>query len=300
MATTSHDAGPFADEVAEPGAGPFAGSGALITGGGSGIGFAAARFLARDGAQVTLMGRTADKLGAAAAELAAEFPTAPPATIAPGSVDDEDAVAEAVRIATEATGRLSVAVASAGTGGVAPILAQPLDEFQSIVSTNLVGTFLTIKHAGRAIVAGGGGSIVAVSSLAACTVHAWMAAYAATKAGIDALVRNAADELGPSGVRVNSVQPSLVDTELVAYPMADEPLVESYLVNMPVAHIGQPDEVAQVIRFLAGDESSWMTGNCLPVDGGHHLRRGPDYGSIAALLYGDDAVLPGFTGPTAD
>lgn len=280
-----------------PDRGPFSGSGALVTGGGSGIGFAAARLLARDGAQVTLMGRNADKLASAAAELASEFPAAPPATIAPGSVDDETAVAEAVRIATETTGRLAVAVASAGTGGVAPIVAQPVDEFRQIVSTNLVGTFLTIKHAGAAIVAGGGGSIVAVSSLAACTVHAWMSAYAATKAGIDALVRNAADELGPSGVRVNSVQPSLVDTELVAWPMADEPLVESYLVNMPVAHIGQPDEVAQVIRFLAGDESGWVTGNCLPVDGGHHLRRGPDYGSIAALLYGDESVLPGYTGP---
>lgn len=275
---------------------PFQGQGALVTGGGSGIGLAAARLLVRDGAQVTLMGRTEDKLLAAAAELAAAFPDAPGVTTAVGSVDDEAAVAEAVRVATQRTGRLGVAVASAGTGGVAPIVAQPLDEFQSIVSTNLTGTFLTIKHAGAAIVAGGGGAIVAVSSLAACTVHAWMSAYAASKAGIDALVRNAADELGPSGVRVNSVQPSLVDTELVAWPMADEALVDSYLVNLPIAHIGQPDEIAQVIRFLAGPESGWVTGNCLPVDGGHHLRRGPDYGSIAAMLYGDAAVLPGYTG----
>ncbi len=277
-------------------AAPFAGTGALITGGGSGIGLATARLLVRDGAQVTLMGRSEERLRGAAQALGTEFPNAPEVTIAPGTVDDEDAVADAVRIATEATGRLGVAVASAGTGGVAPIVAQPLAEFQAIVSTNLIGTFLTFKHAGAAIVAGGGGAMVAVSSLAACTVHPYMSAYAATKAGIDALVRNAADELGPSGVRVNSVQPSLVDTELVAYPMADDELVESYLVNMPVAHIGQPDEVAQVIRFLAGDESGWVTGNCLPVDGGHHLRRGPDYGSIASLLYGEEAVLPGYTG----
>lgn len=274
----------------------FAGQGALITGGGSGIGLATAQMLAADGAHVTLMGRTLDKLTAAAALIAAEVPAAPPVTVFAGSVDDEDAVAEAVHVAAGVTGRLGVTVACAGTGTVAPIVTQGLEEFQSILATNLTGTFLTIKHAARAIVTGGGGSIVAVSSLAACTVHAWMSAYAASKAGIDALVRNAADELGPSGVRVNSVQPSLVDTELVAWPMADEALVESYLLNMPVAHIGQPEEVAQVIRFLAGPESGWMTGNCLPVDGGHHLRRGPDYGSIAAMLYGPEATQPGFTG----
>lgn len=242
------------------------------------------------------MGRTADRLEQAAASIADEFPSAPGVTTSAGSVDDEDAVRRAVEIAGDATGRLGVAVACAGTGGVAPIVAQPLEEFSNIVSTNLVGTFLTIKHAGGAMAGTGGGSIVAVSSLAACTVHAWMSAYAASKAGVDALVRNAADELGPSGVRVNSVQPSLVDTELVAWPMADEALVESYLINMPVAHIGQPDEVAHVIRFLAGEESAWVTGNCLPVDGGHHLRRGPDYGSIARMLYGDDATAAGFTG----
>lgn len=275
---------------------PFVGQGALVTGGGSGIGLATARLLARDGAQVTLMGRNLDKLQAAAQQIALDLPAAPRVTVSAGSVDDEAAVAEAVAIATGATGRLGVAVASAGTGGVAPIVAQPLDEFASIMQTNLIGTFLTIKHAGGAIVAGGGGAIVAVSSLAACTVHAWMSAYAASKAGIDALVRNAADELGPSGVRVNSVQPSLVDTELVAWPMADEALVASYMANMPVARIGEPDEVAGVIRFLAGPESGWVTGNCLPVDGGHHLRRGPDYGSIARMLYGEGATGPGFTG----
>lgn len=275
---------------------PFAGQGALVTGGGSGIGLATARLLARDGAQVTLMGRNLDKLQAAAQQIALDLPDAPPVTVSAGSVDDEAAVAEAVTVATGVTGRLGVAVASAGTGGVAPIVAQPLDEFSSIMQTNLIGTFLTIKHAGSAIVAGGGGAIVAVSSLAACTVHAWMSAYAASKAGIDALVRNAADELGPSRVRVNSVQPSLVDTELVAWPMADEALVASYMTNMPVARIGEPVDVARAIRFLAGPESDWITGNCVPVDGGHHLRRGPDYGSIATMLYGADATVPGFTG----
>ena len=109
-------------------------------------------------------------------------------------------------------------------------------------------------------------------------------------------MRNAADELGPSGVRVNSVLPGIVETELMEFPMADEALVASYLENMPVSHIGQVDEISSVIRFLAGPESGWVTGNALPVDGGHHLRRGPDYGGIARMLYGDAATERGFTG----
>lgn len=274
----------------------FEGLGALVTGGGSGIGLATARFLARDGAQVTLMGRTADKLEAAAAGLQVELPDAPEVRWVAGDAANEDDVAGAVQAARSTTGRLGVAVACAGTGAVAPIVAQPLDEFNQVIATNLVGTFLTIKHAGAAMVADGGGSIVAVSSLAACTVHAWMSAYAASKAGVDALVRNAADELGPSGVRVNSVQPSLVDTELVAIPMGDPALLESYLANMPVARIGQPDDIASVIRFLAGPESGWVTGNAIPIDGGHHLRSGPDYGGISRFLYGDASTEPGFTG----
>lgn len=275
---------------------PFDGFGALVTGGGSGIGLAAARQLVVAGAHVTLMGRTGDKLEAAAAGLHDELPDAARVAWHAGDVSDEADVVAAVAAAKAATGKLGVVVASAGTGAVAPIVAQPLAEFQSVISTNLVGTFLTIKHGGAAVASTGGGSIVAVSSLAACTVHAWMSAYAASKAGIDALVRNAADELGASGVRVNSVQPSLVETELVAIPMGDADLLSSYMANMPIARVGQPDDVASVIRFLAGPESGWMTGNNLPVDGGHHLRRGPDYGGITRFLYGDNATEPGYTG----
>lgn len=274
----------------------FAGQGALVTGGGSGIGLAAARLLHASGAHVTLMGRTADKLESAADALHTANPDGEMVRWITGDVAAEDDVIDAVEAARLVTGTLGVAVASAGTGAVAPIVAQPLEEFRQVLDTNLVGAFLTIKHAGRAMAAGSGGSIVAVSSLAACTVHAWMSAYAASKAGIDALVRNAADELGQSGIRVNSVLPSLVETELVAIPMGDPALLTSYMENMPVAKVGKPDDVATVIRFLAGPESGWVTGNCLPVDGGHHLRRGPDYGGIARFLYGETATGPGFTG----
>jgi len=160
-----------------------------------------------------------------------------------------------------------------------------------------VGTFLTIKYAARQMVAGGeGGSIVAISSLAGVTVHRYMAIYGASKAAIDMLVRNAADELGADGIRVNSVQPSIVETELMELPMQDTTLVDSYLANMPVARVGQVADISSVVRFLAGPESAWVTGNALPIDGGHHLRCGPDYGGMSRLLYGDASTQPGFTG----
>lgn len=280
----------------EPGARALVGRSALITGGGSGIGLATARALVRDGASVTIAGRSEERLRSAVADLETLAVGDARVAYAVCDVADEDQVRRAVEVAEQTGGGLHIAVASAGNGAVAPIVQQSLAEFRQVVDTNLVGAFLTIKHAGRSMVRGGGGSIVAVSSLAARTVHAWMSAYGASKAGIDLLVRNAADELGASGVRVNSVQPSLVDTELVAIPMGDEALLRSYLANMPVSHVGQPEEVADVIRFLAGPESRWVTGNCLPVDGGHHLRRGPDYGGISRFLYGDESTEPGYTG----
>lgn len=275
----------------------LAGRSALLTGGGSGIGLASAQALVADGCSVTLMGRSTERLERGAAALAdvAAAAGARVATI-PGDVSSEADVEAAVAKAVEVGGgRLDIAVASAGTGTVAPIVAQGLDEFLGVFATNVTGTFLLVKHAARAMItAANGGAIVAISSLAGRTVHRYMATYGATKAAVDMLVRNAADELGADGIRVNSVQPSIVETELMELPMQDEALIDSYLRNMPVARVGQVADIASVVRFLAGPESAWVTGNALPIDGGHHLRCGPDYGGIARLLYGEGATGPGF------
>ena len=209
---------------------------------------------------------------------------------------DEAAVEAAVATAREATGGLDHVVASAGTGWVAPLVEMPLDQARMLLDTNLIGTLLTFKHGAAALVDSGGGSMVAVSSMAANLVHAWMSVYSATKAGIDAMVATAADELGPLGVRVNSVRPGFIDTELMAIPATDEALVDSYLRNTPGGRLGTPEDVARVVRFLCGPESGWISGHWVPVDGGNHLRRGPDYGGLARQLYGDDAT-PGHPAP---
>jgi NAD(P)-dependent dehydrogenase (short-subunit alcohol dehydrogenase family) len=251
----------------------------LITGGGSGIGLACARALASDGAVVTLMGRNRDKLDAAAE-------TIPGARVHAGDVSVEADVAAAVATAADG-GPLTIAVANAGTGGIAPLTATTDEEWQRVMDTSLNGVFYTFKHAALAAAKAGGGALCAVSSIAGIRTHRFMHAYCVAKAGVDMLVRTSADELGPAGVRVNSVLPGLVDTELAQGLFATEEVHQDYLACMPLARTGEVDDIAAAVRFLCGPESSWITGVNLSVDGGHHLRRGPNYDVFARMGFAD-------------
>ncbi len=269
---------------------PLAGKAALVTGGGSGIGLGCARHLVRDGAAVTLAGRREDRLAQAVEELRADAPAGTDIRSVRCDVTIEDDVAAAVAAAAEAVGGLHLAVASAGTGTVGPVVALPLQAWDDVLAINLTGAFLTLKHTAAAMVRAGGGAFVGISSIAAPLTHRFMAPYCVSKAGLEALVRTAADELGSAGVRVNAVRPSLVPTDLAAPLEQDPAVLADYLAQMPVARPGTVDDVAAVVRFLLGPESSWITGECLGVDGGHHLRRGPDIEHWARAIYGDDAV----------
>jgi NAD(P)-dependent dehydrogenase (short-subunit alcohol dehydrogenase family) len=258
---------------------PLEGQSALVTGGGSGIGLASARLLLRDGASVTICGRTEDKLATAAESLAADVPAGTDASVATAVCDvaREDDVAAAVEAAkANGGGSLHMAVAGAGTGSGGPIVMTTLDAWRAVMSVNLDGAFLTIKHAGAAIGASGGGAIVGISSIAAPLTHRLMAAYCVSKAGLEALVRNAADELGAQNVRVNAIRPGLVPTDLAAGLTMNEAIVGDYLEQMPIRRLGTVDDIAEGVRYLCGPESTWVTGQCLAIDGGHTLRRGPD------------------------
>lgn len=268
----------------------LAGWSALVTGGGSGIGLGCAERMLCDGASVTITGRSEDTLRAAAAELEESAPEGATVRWAVADVSSEEAIAGAVALACEATGGLDIAVASAGTGSVGPVTSFPLQEWAQVMDTNLTGAFLTIKHAGAAMQRSRGGSIVAISSIASPLSHPFMAAYCVSKAGLDMLVKVSADELGRCGVRVNSVRPGLVRTQLGDHLIGDQAVLDDYLAQMPISRVGTVADVADAVRYLAGPESSWVTGQCLGVDGGHALRRGPNVEQWARGLYGDEAI----------
>ncbi len=250
------------------------GYGALVTGGGSGIGLGTAKLLAAQGARVTICGRTEAKLVDAVAEIGngAQYVVA--------DVTDEAQVSAAIAAAARVTGRLDAVFANAGGSlHMGPLADADVGAFRATVDVNLTGTFLTIKHAAKQMAeqAPSGGSIVTMSSGAGHFPHRYLPAYGAAKAGIDMLTRYAADEWGAQGIRINSVQPGIVDDELMAPITAGGKLMDDYHAQMPLHRAGRVDDIAEAVRFLVGPESSWITGVNLHIDGGHHLRRGADY-----------------------
>ncbi len=273
---------------------PLADHLALVTGGGSGIGLACARALLADGAGVVLAARNADRLAAAADDLRVDHPGATVLTVA-CDVTDEASVEAACAVAA-AAGPLRIVVANAGTGSAGPFHSTTLDDWNAVLGTNLTGAFLTMKHAVGHLAANGGGSIVAVSSIAAVATHRYMTPYNVSKAGLEMLVRQVADELGGLGVRANAVRPSLVPTDISAGLTAIPEVVDDYLEQMPLYRLGTTDDIASVVRFLAGPESSWVTGECISADGGHHLRRGPNLEGVMRMVFGDGIAPPGPAG----
>ena len=251
----------------------LSGQHAFITGGGSGIGLACARALLDDGATVTLVGRTETRLTEAVTQLTKAGLEGAGYIVA--DIADEDALHDAV-LEANTRAPLTIAIANAGTGSAGPFLDTDSAEWHRVMNTNVTGTFYTLKHAGKAIAANGGGAMCAISSIAGLRTHKLMSAYCTSKAAIDMLVRNTADELGAFNIRVNSVCPGLVETDLSKGLHETPAMRDDYLSCMPINRVGQPDDIGRAVRFLCGPESAWITGLVMPVDGGHHLRRGPN------------------------
>ena len=256
---------------------------ALVTGGGSGIGLGTATVLAADGAHVTICGRTEDKLVSAVERISASADHGGSVSYIVADVQDEAQVDAAVAAASERTGGLDILFANAGGSlHMGPFADADIAAVRATFDLNLAGTAICIKAAIPAMKAAGGGSMVAMSSGAGHFPHRYLWAYGAAKAGIEMLCRYAAEELAADGIRVNAVQPGIIDDELMEFITAGGPLLDDYLAETPAGRVGTVDDVAHAVRFLAGPGSSWITGEMLAVDGGHHLRRGANYG----LLFG--------------
>lgn len=262
------------------GDGALAGMHALVLGGSAGIGLATAKQFHADGATVTITGRRPDALAAAAAEIGEGVRTVV------GDASTADGVLAAIEVAAEGD-RLHMAVTIPGGGGYSPVLAFDEDDFMAQIDRNVRPAFLAIRHCGRHMAERGGGSVVCVSSTAAIFSSRYLSAYCAAKAAIDQLVRVSADEVGRYGVRVNAVRPGLTRTEATGGMFTNTGLTQQFLDLQPLARHGEAEDIARAIRHLAGPESSWTTGQCLTVDGGHSLRMFPDAEPMVRRLKGD-------------
>ena len=149
-----------------------------------------------------------------------------------------------------------------------------------------------LKHAARELVRGGGGSFVGISSIAASNTHRWFGAYGVTKSAVDHLMMLAADELGASWVRVNSIRPGLIRTDLVDARIIRIAGAELRLraSARPLPRLGEVEDVANLAMFLLSDAASLITGQCINVDGGHMLRRGPDFSAMLEPAFGADGL----------
>jgi len=276
---------------------PLHGKNALIIGGAGGIGGAGARALLADGASVTIMSRDEKRISAFAAELAA---TAPDGTavdyIAGDSLLEEDVLAAVAR--TSGDDGLDICVSTVGRGSTTPLLLNNAEDFTNELRVNITSAFVAIKACVPAMTLAGGGSMVFTSSVIAAQSFPYMSGYCAGKAGLEALVRTAADELGHLGIRINCIRPGLVnspDNPKVAASFAGD-RSSAFLDQTPLRRLGVPTDISGAIRFLAGPESAWATGTAITVDGGAHLRRAPDVQPRLRQELGDevvDAILAG-------
>ncbi len=262
-------------------AGNLRGYAVLVTGGGTGIGAGCAAQLAADGAAVTISGRRQEVLDEAAQRIAAVADFGGSVQSVTGDVTDEADVKRMVEVSLKPTGKLNGCVANAGGGGMlAGYEAMDTEEFLRVMNLNVLGTMLCVKYTLPAMVAAGGGSFVGMSSLAGHITHPWFGAYPVSKAGVEAMMRNAADENGPQHVRFNAIRPGFVATEVMEMIPREGEVYQSYIDNTPMGDVAYPDDIGHLARFLIGPESRWITGQCINVDGGHSLRRGPNFSSF--------------------
>jgi NAD(P)-dependent dehydrogenase (short-subunit alcohol dehydrogenase family) len=241
---------------------------ALVTGAGTGIGRATACAFAREGATVALAGRRLEPLQETAALIAANGGKA---EAIQADITSEEAVARLIDTIVDRYGGLHTACNNAGVPGSGqPIDGYELDQWRTIIDTNLQGVWLSMKHEIRHMRDYSGGSIVNVSSIAGVVGYHNAAPYSAAKHGVIGLTRTAAIDHAAEGIRVNAVCPGPISTPMLAEaraargPAADD----FYLSHIPMQRLGKPDEVAKAVVWLASNESSYVTGQSLAVDGG--------------------------------
>jgi 3-oxoacyl-[acyl-carrier protein] reductase len=237
---------------------------ALITGGASGLGFATAKRLLRDGACVALADIKAEQLAKAAAELAM-----PPERVRTYLLDvtNPSQVQQVTAQVHADFGHIDVLVTSAGISYQGTVLDNPLEAWNRVIGINLTGSYLCVQAAAKFMVERRKGHIVMLASITGQQVWSGRVAYAASKGGVLALAKSCAIDLAPYGITVNSVSPGPIKTPQTAN-LHNKVIQDAIRNATPMARYGEPDEVADAIAFLASDDSRFVTGHDLVVDGG--------------------------------
>jgi 3-oxoacyl-[acyl-carrier protein] reductase len=251
--------------VSAPGK-PLADRTAIVTGGSRGIGLAIARALAGDGAAVVVSGRDAARLDAAVKDLEAAGATALGVAADAGRREDADRLVDAAR---GRFGRIDILVNNAGITRDQLLVRMKDEDWDQVMDTNLRGVFLMTRAVAKPMMRQRAGRIINVSSTAGAMGNPGQANYSAAKAGVIGLTKAAARELAHWNVLVNAVAPGLVDTDMAAgIPSSARELL---LAAVPLRRIGQSREVAEVVRFLAGDGAAYITGQTIHVNGGLYM-----------------------------
>jgi NAD(P)-dependent dehydrogenase (short-subunit alcohol dehydrogenase family) len=248
--------------------GRLAGKVAVVTGGASGIGLAAARRFAAEGARVVIGDIDADRLSAAESKLGEGVAGQRCDVRVEGDVEALMAAAQ------DRFGAVHVAFANAGIGAIAPLTEADAADWMRVIEINLLGPFLTVKHAARRM--RDGGSIILTASLNAVQPAAGMSAYCCSKAALAMLAQVAALELGPKGIRVNAIGPGLVRTGMTEPMWLMPSIIGEFEENQPLAATITADDVAALVAFLASDDAASISGSLQLIDGAAHTRRYPD------------------------
>jgi meso-butanediol dehydrogenase / (S,S)-butanediol dehydrogenase / diacetyl reductase len=237
---------------------------AFVSGGGSGIGAATALRFADEGAKVVICGRRQEPLDSVVSHIRQ---MGGEAEAIQADVGIESEYVRAIEKAAEHFGRLDILVNNAMAYTWGPLEAMPTSDWHANFQTTVDGTFWGTRTAMK-LMKDAGGSIVNVSSICGQLGTAWMSGYSAAKAAVDNFSRAAAAEGAPFGIRVNVVVPAVVETPATAGMLSDQESRKKTEKLIPMGRVGKPEELANAILFLASDEASYVTGACLPVDGG--------------------------------
>jgi len=245
---------------------PLAGKVALVTGGTRGIGLAVARSLADDGASVVVSGRDPARLESAAKELEALGASALAVVADAAKREDADRLVEAAK---ERFGRIDVLVNNAGITRDQLLVRMKDDDWDQVLDTNLRGVFLMTRAVGKVMMRQKSGRIINISSAAGAMGNAGQVNYSAAKAGVIGLTKAAARELAHWNILVNAVAPGLIETDMAAAIPAEAR--EALMQQVPLKRIGTAKEVAEVVRFLAGEGAEYITGQVIHVNGGLYM-----------------------------